>query len=222
MQDMRDFRHAKAMAHTLRVSLATRGFKITVSQSLELIAEAFGMTDWNTLSAAIRAQALPAENAARLPAAGHAAAFSSALKSTLYQAIACADQRKHQYATLEHLLLALIDDADASAVMKACEVDLGVLKQHLVSYLDDDLKALVIDDGASRPTAAFNRVVQRAVIAAQSSARGEVTGANVLVAIFAERESHAVYFLQEQEMTRYDAINVVGDGLANGGGDTAA
>jgi hypothetical protein len=222
MQDMRDFRHAKAMAHTLRASLAARGLKITVSQSLELIAEAFGVPDWNTLSAAIRAQAVPADKAARLPAAGHAAAFSSTLKSTLYQAIAYADQRKHQYATLEHLLLALIDDVDASAVMKACDVDLGVLKKHLVSYIDDDLKALVIDDSASRPTAAFNRVVQRAVIAVQSSAREQVTGANVLVAIFAERESHAVYFLQEQEMTRYDAINVVGDGLAKGGGDTAA
>ena len=221
---MRDFRHAKAMAHTLRASLAARGFKITVSQSLELIAEAFGVADWNTLAAAIRAQAAPANTAAPPALAGGAsgAAISSTLKSTFYQAIAYADQRKHQYATLEHLLLALIDDGDASAVMKACEVDLGVLKAHLVSYIDNDLKALAIEYGASRPTAAFNRVVQRAVIAVQSSAREEVTGANVLVAIFAERESHAVYFLQEQEMTQYDAINHVGDGHAKGDGDTAA
>src|SRR5262245_7974564 len=131
----------------------------------------------------------------------------AALQSTLHRALANANQREHEYATLEHLLLALIDDVDASAVMKACKVDLGALKEHLVSYSDNELKTLVIDDGESKPTAGFQRVIQRAVIAVQSSGRDEATGANVLVAMFAERESPAAYFLQQQGMTRYDAIN---------------
>jgi ATP-dependent Clp protease ATP-binding subunit ClpA len=136
--------------------------------------------------------------------------------------VAYANRRKHQYATLEHLLLALIDDGDASEVMTTCKVDLGMLKEHLVNYIDNELKALVTDDGESRPTAAFQRVLQRAAIAVQSSIREDVTGANVLVAIFVERESHAVYFLQEQGMTSYDAINYISGGIKKGGGDTAA
>jgi len=222
---MRDFRHAKVMARTLRVSLAAKGFKITVSQSLELIAEAFGVADWNTLSATIRAEAVGPRNNAPLPqfflVAGSGVAFSAALESTLHRALAYANQRKHQYATLEHLLLALTDDADASTAMKACKVDLGVLKENLTNYIDNDLKTLVIDDGESKPTAAFQRVIQRAAIAVQSSGREEVAGASVLVAIFAERESHAAYFLEEQEMTRHDAINYISHGMVRRGGDTA-
>jgi ATP-dependent Clp protease ATP-binding subunit ClpA len=102
--------------------------------------------------------------------------------------------------------------------MKACKVDLGALKEHLVSYIDNELRTLVIDDGESRPTAGFQRVVQRAVVAVQSSGRDEATGANVLVAIFAERESPAAYFLQQQGMTRYDAINHISDGIIKEGG----
>jgi hypothetical protein len=224
---MRDFHHAKAMARTLRASLAARGFKITISQSLELIAEAFGMADWNTLSATIQAERVgPRNNAAPLHSLRRAfaaapTAFSAALESTLHRALANANRRRHEYATLEHLLLALIDDVDASAVMKACKVDLGVLKGHLVSYIDNDLKELVIDDGETRPTAGFQRVIQRAVIHVQSAGRDEATGANLLVAIFAERESPAAYFLHEQGMTRDDAINYIGDGIIKGGGDTA-
>ncbi len=217
---MRDFRDAKAMARTLRAALAAKGHKITISESLELIAEAFGVADWNTLSARIRGEAAGPRNNAPpplFPAAGSAFAFSAALKSALLRAIAYANRRKHQYTTLEHLLLALIDDVDASAAMTACKVDLGTLKGNLTNYIDDDLKTLVIDDGESRPTAAFQRVIQRAVIAVQSSGREEVTGANVLVAIFAERESHAAYFLQEQEMTQYDAINYISHGIVKGG-----
>jgi hypothetical protein len=223
MQDMRDFRDAKAMARTVRAALAAKGHKITISESLELIAQAFGVADWNTLSATIRGEASGPRNGApppQFPTAGIGfAAFSAALESALHRALAYANQRKHQYATLEHLLLALIDDGDASAAMKACKVDLGALKGNLTSYIDNDLKALVIDDGESGPTAAFQRVIQRAVIAVQSSGREEVTGANVLVAIFAERESHAAYFLQEQDMTRDDAINYVRHGIVKGGGN---
>jgi Glyoxalase superfamily protein/Clp amino terminal domain, pathogenicity island component len=221
--DMRDFRHAKAMARTLRASLAARGFKITLSQSLELIAEAFGMADWNTLSAKIRAEAAgPRDNVApsQLPAAWSGYAFSAALNSTLLRAIAYSSRRNHEFTTLEHLLLGLIDDVDASAVMTACKVDLGTLKERLVTYIDNDLKTLVIDDGETRPTAAFARVIQRAAIHVLSSGRQEVTGANILVAIFAENESPAVHFLQEQEMTRFDAVNYITHGIKKG--DTAA
>jgi len=141
--------------------------------------------------------------------------FSRSLEQGLHRALALANDRRHEYATLEHLLLALIDDGDAAAVMRACNVDLDVLKQNLVDYVDHDLANLVVAGGEdAKPTASFQRVIQRAVIHVQSSGREEVTGANVLVAIFAERESHAAYFLQEQQMTRYDAVNYISHGIA--------
>src|SRR5690606_8938502 len=141
--------------------------------------------------------------------------FSRPLEETLHRAVHYANERRHEYATLEHLLLALIDDPDASAVMTACNVDLGALKAALGSYVDTDLAALATSDGDdAKPTAGFQRVIQRAVIHVQSSGREEVTGANVLVAIFSERESHAAYFLQEQDMTRYDAVNFIAHGIA--------
>ncbi len=141
--------------------------------------------------------------------------FSKNLEQALHRALIIANERHHEYATLEHLLLALIEDVDASAVMRACNVDVDVLRGNVVSYLDKELKNLVTDGMEdSKPTAGFQRVIQRAVIHVQSSGREEVTGANVLVAMFAERESHAAYFLQEQEMTRYDAVNYISHGVA--------
>ncbi|GEO13224.1 ATP-dependent Clp protease ATP-binding subunit ClpA [Microvirga aerophila] len=141
--------------------------------------------------------------------------FSRSLEQALHRALALAGERRHEYATLEHLLLALIDDQDAAAVMRACNVDLDVLRRNLVEYVDSELANLVADGRQdSKPTAGFQRVIQRAVIHVQSSGRDEVTGANVLVAIFAERESHAAYFLQEQDMTRYDAVNYISHGIA--------
>ena len=149
--------------------------------------------------------------------------FSRNLEETLHRAIAYAKQRKHEYATLEHLLLSLADDEDAAGVMKACNVDLAAIKKSLVNYLDTELKSLIVDDGEaeaeeSKPTAGFQRVIQRAVIHVQSSGKDEVTGANVLVAVFSERESHAAFFLQEQEMTRYDAVNFIAHGIAKKAG----
>src|SRR5579871_2286431 len=141
--------------------------------------------------------------------------FSRSLEQSLHRALALANERHHEYATLEHLLLALIEDQDAAAVMRACNVDLDKLKRNLVDYIDGELDNLVTEgDDDSKPTAGFQRVIQRAVIHVQSSGREEVTGANVLVAIFAERESHAAYFLQEQDMTRYDAVNYISHGIA--------
>jgi ATP-dependent Clp protease ATP-binding subunit ClpA len=141
--------------------------------------------------------------------------FSHNLEQSLHRALALANERHHEYATLEHLLLALIEDQDAAAVMRACNVDLKKLRRRVIAYLDSELDNLVTGVAEdSKPTAGFQRVIQRAVIHAQSSGREEVTGANVLVAIFAERESHAAYFLQEQDMTRYDAVNYISHGIA--------
>ncbi len=146
------------------------------------------------------------------------ASFSPILEETIHRALTYASDRKHELATLEHLLLALIDDRDASAVMTACDLDLEALKADVVLYLDDDLSSLVVEEfEEARPTAGFHRVIQRAVIHVQSSGREEVTGANALVALFAERESHAVYFLQERDMTRYDAVNYISHGIAKSG-----
>jgi len=141
--------------------------------------------------------------------------FSHSLEQSLHRALALANERNHEYATLEHLLLSLIDDQDAVAVMRACNVDIDQLRRNLAEYVDTELDNLVTDGTEdSKPTAGFQRVIQRAVIHVQSSGREEVTGANVLVAIFAERESHAAYFLQEQDMTRYDAVNYISHGIA--------
>ena len=141
--------------------------------------------------------------------------FSNSLEKALHQALTFANDRHHEYATLEHLLLALMDDSDAAAVMRACGVDLDALRSTVTEYIDNELHNLVTGyDEDSKPTSGFQRVIQRAVIHVQSSGREEVTGANVLVAIFAERESHAAYFLQEQEMTRYDAVNFISHGIA--------
>ena len=149
--------------------------------------------------------------------------FSRSLEQSLHRALALANERHHEYATLEHLLLALVDDQDAAAVMRACNVDVDKLRRNLVTYVESELENLVTDGSEdSKPTAGFQRVIQRAVIHVQSSGREEVTGANVLVAIFAERESHAAYFLQEQEMTRYDAVNYISHGIAKRPGLTEA
>jgi ATP-dependent Clp protease ATP-binding subunit ClpA len=142
--------------------------------------------------------------------------FSSTLENAIHEALAAANARKHELATLEHLLLALLDEPDAAKVMRACSVDLKVLRKSLVDFIEDDLSTLITDvDGSEAvPTAAFQRVIQRAAIHVQSSGRTEVTGANVLVAIFAERESNAAFFLQDQDMTRYDAVNFIAHGVA--------
>jgi ATP-dependent Clp protease ATP-binding subunit ClpA len=147
--------------------------------------------------------------------------FSRSLEQSLHRAIALANERRHEYATLEHLLLSLIEDEDAAHVLKACNVDLDRLRADLLGYVDGELKNLVVaGEAEARPTAGFQRVIQRAVIHVESSGRAEVTGANVLVALFSERESHAAYFLQEQDMTRYDAVNFISHGVAKRPGMT--
>ncbi len=149
--------------------------------------------------------------------------LSRNLEQTLHRALSFANERRHEYATLEHLLLSLADDADAATVLRACGVDLDKLRADLVEFLDKDLSGLVTDRrGDPKPTAGFQRVVQRAAIHVQSSGRDEVTGANVLVALFSERESHAVYFLTLQDMTRLDAVNFISHGIAKAPGRSAS
>ncbi|PTX04909.1 ATP-dependent Clp protease ATP-binding subunit ClpA [Pararhodobacter aggregans] len=150
--------------------------------------------------------------------------FSATLEQAIHGALALANTRRHELATLEHLLLALLDEPDAARVMQACNVDLDELRKTLDEFIDDDLSTLItnVEGSEAVPTAAFQRVIQRAAIHVQSSGRNEVTGANVLVAIFAERESNAAYFLQEQDMTRYDAVNFIAHGVAKNPGFSEA
>lgn len=144
--------------------------------------------------------------------------FARELEHTLHNALAEASRRRHEYATLEHLLFALVSDQHASAVMRACGVDLDELGSQVAQYLDTELNSLRTEEGVDpNPTAGFQRVVQRAILHVQSSGREEVTGANVLVALFSERESHAVYFLQQQDMTRLDAVSYISHGIAKTG-----
>src|SRR3954463_8327555 len=145
--------------------------------------------------------------------------LSRNLEQSLHRALAYANERRHEYATLEHLLLALTEDQDAVAVLRACGVNLDKLRSELGEYLDNELSNLITNRPEdAKPTAGFQRVLQRVAIHVQSSGREEVTGANVLVALFSERESHAVYYLQEQEMTRFDAVNYISHGIAKAPG----
>ncbi|MBB4050485.1 ATP-dependent Clp protease ATP-binding subunit ClpA [Devosia subaequoris] len=144
--------------------------------------------------------------------------FSRGLEKALHQAMNLARERNHEFATLEHLLLALTDDRDTLAVLTGCDVDIDALKSDLEDFINEELDSLIVQNGQdARPTAAFQRVIQRAVIHVQSSGREEVTGANVLVAIFAERESHAAYFLEQQDMSRLDAVNFISHGITKSG-----
>jgi ATP-dependent Clp protease ATP-binding subunit ClpA len=144
--------------------------------------------------------------------------FAQNLEKTLHSALANASERSHEYATLEHLLLALIDDPDAAQVMQACGVDLGDLGDVVRQYLDQEYQSLKTQDkGDPSPTAGFQRVIQRAILHVQSSGKDTVTGANVLVALFSERDSYAVYFLQQQDMSRLDAVSFISHGIGKGG-----
>ena len=144
--------------------------------------------------------------------------FAANLEKTLHAALTDAGERRHEYATLEHLLLALIDDEDAAQVMAACGVDLTELTVVVKQYLEQEYQSLQSDESADpQPTAGFQRVIQRAILHVQSSGKDTVTGANVLVALFSERDSYAVYFLQQQDMSRLDAVSFISHGIGKGG-----
>ena len=143
------------------------------------------------------------------------ATFTKSLEKAIAKAFQVATEKKHQYVTLEHLLLALVDEEDAQNVMKACSVDADLLKENLEYYIDNELDNIINSEKNSdpQPTSGFQRVIQRSIVHVQSSGKSEVTGANILVSLFAERESHATYFLQEQEVTRYDVVNFISHGI---------
>jgi Glyoxalase superfamily protein/Clp amino terminal domain, pathogenicity island component len=215
---MRDFRNAKAMAQTLRASLAAKSVKISVSQSLELVSEMLGAADWNTLAAIIRTNksVSPERASASVLAAGEGnpvLPVSADVTAARDRALRFAAQRKHEYATLEHLLLSLIEDADASAAMSVHNADLASLKGKLVDHLDYKLGGLVIDNGRDpRPTAAFHRVFGRAQHRALELGHSTITGTNILEAILFETESPAARFLAEHGITRQDILNLIAHG----------
>lgn len=139
--------------------------------------------------------------------------LSKELEHTLSQAFNYARQRSHEFLTVEHLLLALLENGQALAVLKACEVDIAALRQDLTDFLADNLPTLPEDtERETQPTLAFQRILQRAVMHVQSSGGEEVTGANVLVSIFSEQQSQAVYLLQKQDVTRLDVVNAISHG----------
>jgi hypothetical protein len=209
----------------LRDALKAKAIEITHTEALELIAKAFGYENWNILSARIEAAERPAAANAPLPAEARydpgLLTFSPSLERSLRRAHSFADERHHRYATLEHLLLSLVDDQDVADAMRACNVDIDKVRRSMVLYVESELEELVTDGAEeSKPTAGFQRVFERAVLYTQFSGR-EVTGVNVLVAIFDERKSHAANFLQEAGMTRNDAVNYISHGIKKGGRDTA-
>ncbi len=144
--------------------------------------------------------------------------FTPALEESLQRAVAYANERRHEYVTLEHLLLSLLDDEDAIEVFKSCEADMEALRDSVMGYVDENLQTLAVEDhnGDARPTAGFHKVVQRAVIHVQSANQDEVSGANVLVALYAARESHAVFFLHEVDVTRFDVVRYLSHGVPKG------
>ena len=144
--------------------------------------------------------------------------LSKNLEKTLQNALSVAKDYNHEYATLEHLLFALTEDNDAVTVMRGCGITISELRKSLTDFLENDLTSLVIDElEEAKPTAGFQRVVHRAAIHVQSAGKTEVSGANVLVAIFSERESHAVYFLQEHDINRLDVVNYISHGIVKYG-----
>jgi len=146
--------------------------------------------------------------------------FSKDLEQTIGQCYKRAREARHEYMTVEHLLLALLENASAQAVLKACGADLERLGRELEKAINASVSLLAEDDGRdTQPTLGFQRVLQRAVYHVQSSGKKEVTGANVLVAIFGEKESHAVYYLNQQDVTRLDVVNYLSHGVGKAGDD---
>ncbi|WP_427970084.1 Clp protease N-terminal domain-containing protein, partial [Altererythrobacter sp.] len=145
------------------------------------------------------------------------------LEVSLHMAFVEARQKRHEFITVEHLLLALLDNPSAAEVLRACSANIETLRRELTDFIDEHTPTVEGDDEIdTQPTLGFQRVIQRAILHVQSSGKKEVTGANVLVAIFGEKESHAVYFLQRQEVSRLDVVNFISHGIAKDGGASSA
>lgn len=194
---MRDYRDAKTMARMLREAFAARNHKITVAESLELIARLFGAADWNTLSASIK-------NAERLPQTaetgrrGRRVQFARTTEQALMRTIGIAADRGHSEATVEHLLLALIQDPNASAIMKAHAVDFAAMREQITRSIESGSPSESAGPaGDPTPSRGFREVVQLAILDVQEAGGGEVTGAHLLAAIFAGDNATAIEILRE-------------------------
>ena len=135
------------------------------------------------------------------------------LEVSLHMAFMEARQKRHEFITVEHLLLALLDNPSASEVLRACAADIDELRKQLTEFVTEHTPTLAGEDVDTQPTLGFQRVIQRAILHVQSSGKKEVTGANVLVAIFGEKDSHAVYFLHQKGVTRLDVVNFISHGI---------
>src|SRR6188472_224760 len=136
------------------------------------------------------------------------------LEVSLHMAFVEARQKRHEFITVEHLLLALLDNPTAAEVLRACGANMEELRKHLVQHIGEQTPRIAQDrEIDTQPTLGFQRVIQRAILHVQSSGKKEVTGANVLVAIFGEKDSHAVYFLHQKGVTRLDVVNFISHGI---------
>ena len=203
---MRDFRDAKAMAHTLRAALATKDYKISVGESLELIAHLFGVADWNTLSSLIKNPEPTHETTGERRRDGHVQ-FAPTTEEALHRALGAAVERGQREATVEHLLLSLTKDPDVIAIMKARAVDLATFRNLIANSIELEPDSSSRGRADPKPSRAFQRVVQRAIVDVQTAGGGFVTGADLLAAILVDEESSAAQMLREQGIDRNDAVD---------------
>ena len=139
------------------------------------------------------------------------------LEVSLHRAFMDARQKRHEFITVEHLLLSILDNPSASEVLHACAANIEELRKVLTEFVNEHTPIVTGDEVDTQPTLGFQRVIQRAILHVQSSGKQEVTGANVLVAIFGEADSHAVYFLHQKGVTRLDVVNYLSHGIAKAG-----
>ena len=140
------------------------------------------------------------------------------LEVSLHMAFVEARQKRHEFITVEHLLLALLDNPTAAEVLRACGANMDELRKNLTQHITEQTPRIAADrEVDTQPTLGFQRVIQRAILHVQSSGKKEVTGANVLVAIFGEKDSHAVYYLHQQGVTRLDVVNFISHGITKAG-----
>jgi len=207
---MRDYRDAKTMAHTLREALAAKHCKITVGESLELIAKLFGVGDWNTLSAVIKHS--PHDQNSATSGRKDGPAFAESTEKALREALRAAHQRGQGQSTVEHLLLALIDDPDAIAIMKAAGVDRAATRDMLKRSAELEEPAPAPDWVEPQPSPAFQRVVQRAILESKGLDDWPLTGAGLLLALLAEEDTTAAQILRDQGLDRGRAMKIAGRG----------
>lgn len=194
---MRNFRDAKSMAHDLREALAARNDKITVGESLEIVARLFGVSDWNTLSALIK-QACQEPHRAQPHLRVQSPRFTETTEAALHSALRAAHERFHPESTLEHLLLALTKAPDAAALMKSRGLDPAAIRNSVASSAE----IAKLGDPAPGPidpvpSPAFQRVVQRAILDAQASKEMDITTAHLLLALASEQDGTAVRILRK-------------------------